>query len=87
LPSTNITESSTNLNSFLTGLRNMISVNQKNKIGKRKTNPNKTTPKIVNPDNSKAIEDQNSQKMTRKRNGIMVLVDISRLVVTSMSSF
>ena len=65
----------------------MVSVNPKNKVGKRKTNPNKTIPKIVNPDNSKAIEDQNSQKMTRKRNGIMVLVDISRLVVTSMSSF
>jgi len=65
----------------------MISVNPKNKIGKRKTNPNKTTPKIVNPDNSKATEDQNSQKTMRKRNGIMVLVDIRRLVVTSMSSF
>jgi len=65
----------------------MISVNQKNNIGRRKTNPNKTTPKTVNPENSKAIEDQNSQKTTRKRNGIMVLVDISRLVVTSMSSF
>jgi len=56
-------------------------------IGKRKSNPNKTTLKIVNPDNRKAIEDQNSQKTMRKRNGIMVFVDISRLVVTSMSSF
>jgi len=65
----------------------MISVNQKNNIGRRKTNPNKTTPKIVNPDNRMATVDQNSQKTMRKRNGIMVLVDISRHVVTSMSSF
>jgi len=56
-------------------------------IGKREINPNKAAPKIVNPDNRKAIEDQNSQNTMRKRNGIIVFVDISRLVVTSMSSF